>query len=146
MARTEDGNEERVRGEVKTIYTGDEGLRHVIHALLNSSTYFLYFNAHSDGRHINPADVYDYPFKFNSFSAYTVAQLKRLSEQLQFWMINHTSHWRKSGLLIDSVNSKPCKPILDEIDRILAKHYGFTDEELDFIINYDIKYRMGEKL
>jgi hypothetical protein len=26
---------------------------------------------------------------------------------------------------------------------VLAKHYGFTDEELDFIINYDIKYRMG---
>ena len=35
------------------------------------------------------------------------------------------------------------KPIIDEIDRVLAKHYGFTDEELDFIINYDIKYRMG---
>jgi hypothetical protein len=35
---------------------------------------------------------------------------------------------------------------------VLAKHYGFTDEELDFIpsrelragINYDIKYRMGQ--
>jgi hypothetical protein len=26
---------------------------------------------------------------------------------------------------------------------VLAQHYGFTDEELDFIINYDIKYRMG---
>lgn len=25
----------------------------------------------------------------------------------------------------------------------LAEHYGFTPEELDFIINYDIKYRMG---
>ncbi len=36
--------------------------------------------------------------------------------------------------------------ILDEIDRILARHYGFTDEELDFIINYDIKYRMGDEL
>ena len=35
------------------------------------------------------------------------------------------------------------KFIIDEIDRVLAKHYGFTDEELDFIINYDIKYRMG---
>ena len=32
---------------------------------------------------------------------------------------------------------------LDETDRILARHYGLTDEELDFIINYDIKYRMG---
>lgn len=35
------------------------------------------------------------------------------------------------------------KPIIDEIDRVLAKHYGFTEEKLDFIINYDIKYRMG---
>ena len=35
------------------------------------------------------------------------------------------------------------KPIIDEIDRVLAQHYGLTDEELDFIINYDIKYRMG---
>jgi hypothetical protein len=34
-------------------------------------------------------------------------------------------------------------PIIEEIDRVLAQHYGFTDEELDFIINYDIKYRMG---
>jgi len=26
---------------------------------------------------------------------------------------------------------------------VLARHYGFTAEELDFIINYDIKYRLG---
>lgn len=35
------------------------------------------------------------------------------------------------------------KPIIDEIDRVLAGHYGFTAKELDFIINYDIKYRVG---
>ena len=27
---------------------------------------------------------------------------------------------------------------------MLARHYGFTEEELDFILNYDIKYRMGQ--
>ena len=37
------------------------------------------------------------------------------------------------------------KEIIDEIDRVLAEHYGFTDEELDFILNYDIKYRMGRE-
>jgi len=26
---------------------------------------------------------------------------------------------------------------------MLAQHYGLMEEELDFIINYDIKYRMG---
>jgi len=35
------------------------------------------------------------------------------------------------------------KPIINQIDMLLAEHYGFTEEELDFIINYDIKYRMG---
>jgi hypothetical protein len=38
------------------------------------------------------------------------------------------------------------KPIIDEIDTVLAEHYGFTAEELDFIINYDIKYRMGKEM
>jgi hypothetical protein len=41
---------------------------------------------------------------------------------------------------------KLSKPIIDEIDKVLARHYGFTKEELDFIINYDIKYRMGDEL
>ncbi len=38
------------------------------------------------------------------------------------------------------------KSIIDQIDTVLAQHYGFTEEELDFIINYDIKYRMGKAL
>jgi hypothetical protein len=32
--------------------------------------------------------------------------------------------------------------IINEIDGVLAQHCGFTDEELDFIINYGIKYHM----
>src|SRR3712207_8080133 len=40
---------------------------------------------------------------------------------------------------------KESKPILDEIDQVLAEHYRFTAEELDFIINYDIKYRVDRK-
>lgn len=43
-------------------------------------------------------------------------------------------------------NPNQSEPIIDEIDRVLAQHYGFTEEELDFIINYDIKYRMGKEL
>ena len=46
----------------------------------------------------------------------------------------------------DFYSVKLSKPIIDEIDKLLARHYGFTEEELDFIINYDIKYRMGDEL
>jgi hypothetical protein len=55
-----------------------------------------------------------------------------------------TSDYGSHGVLhIQSFQPRLSKPIIDEIDRVLAVHYGFTDEELDFIINYDIKYRMG---
>jgi len=30
------------------------------------------------------------------------------------------------------------KPLLDEIDALLAAHYGLTEEEPDFVVNYDI--------
>ena len=46
----------------------------------------------------------------------------------------------------DEYYPKLSKSIIDEIDKILAQYYNFTDEELDFIINYDIKYRMGDEL
>jgi hypothetical protein len=52
---------------------------------------------------------------------------------------------RADGTIQNEVNFDvgKSKPIMDEIDQVLAQHYGFTEEELDFIINYDIKYRMG---
>lgn len=143
MAHPEDGGPARIRGEVNGIRLASEVLRRVAHAILNSSTYIQFYCAYTDGRHINPSDVKDFPVGFNVLDAEVAAQLTALSGELEASMHDSTSLWRKSGLLIESVNSPATKPIIDEIDRVLAQHYGFTNEELDFIINYDIKYRMG---
>ena len=43
-------------------------------------------------------------------------------------------------------SNKISRSIIDEIDKVLAEHGGFTEKELDFIINYDIKYKMGKEL
>ena len=53
---------------------------------------------------------------------------------------------KQQTTVFESFNPALSKMIIDEIDTVLAHHYGFTEEELDFIINYDIKYRMGEEL
>ena len=121
----------------------DEKTQRVLHAVLNSSTYYQFYCAYTDARHINPSDVYDYPFTIDSMRQSTIDALSELSQQLEDAMKDNTSQWRKSGLLIDSVDSKPCKPIIDEIDRTLANHFGYTEEERDFVINYDYKFRMG---
>jgi hypothetical protein len=55
-----------------------------------------------------------------------------------------TNDYGTHGILkIQSFQPRLSKPIIDEIDRALARHYGLTAEELDFIINYDVKYRLG---
>ena len=143
MARSEKGGASRVRGEVNSIGFSRVDLCRIAHAWLNSSTYYLFFCAYTDTRHINPSDVAEFPADLGGLSPEIAGQLEALSIKLGKCSRANTSQWRKSGLLIDSVDSKPCKPILDEIDTVLAAHYGFTNEELDFIVNYDIKYRLG---
>jgi hypothetical protein len=65
-----------------------------------------------------------------------MADLQKNSEERRM----HFSH---DTLIVQCIVPKLSKPIIDAIDSVLAKHYGFTDEELDFVVNYDIKYRMG---
>lgn len=41
---------------------------------------------------------------------------------------------------------KLSKRLIDIIDEAIAQHYGFTQEEVDYIANFDIKFRMGSEL
>ena len=78
----------------------------------------------------------------------SVDGLNSIARKLEADMQTHSKrrvyNYKTTGRVeYDEFYLKLSKPIIDEIDQVLAEHYGFTDEELDFIINYDIKYRMG---
>ena len=80
-------------------------------------------------------------------------RIGKLGTQLEVKILlkNHSTPQHFGGLTTKpsdrvvcyEMNASECKHIIDEIDVVLAQHYGFTPEELDFIINYDIKYRLG---
>ena len=66
----------------------------------------------------------------------------QLAEELQVHSEMRGMRFKDSSTLtIQCMFPGKSKHIIDEIDDVLAQHYGFSDEELDFIINYDIKYR-----
>ena len=52
---------------------------------------------------------------------------------------NRTMRFRHDMLTVQCIYPKASKSTIDDIDRLRGQHYGFTEEELDFIINYDIK-------
>jgi len=73
------------------------------------------------------------------------ALTNRLMKDYRSHAVRKETEYKSTGKVVyDEFYPKYSKSIIDEIDRTLAKHYGFTGEELDFIINYDIKYRMGK--
>jgi hypothetical protein len=81
------------------------------------------------------------------FKRTTPINIWKLMEDLQENSKRRIYNFERSGRVeYDEFDPKKSKPIIDEIDSVLAQHYGFTEEELDFIINYDIKYRMGKEL
>ena len=56
-----------------------------------------------------------------------------------------STHEQRDGKLSTIMGNSPAfKTQCDQIDTILAPHYNLTAEELDYIINYDIKYRQGK--
>jgi hypothetical protein len=99
----------------------------------------------SDCYHVTKRDIDAAPVPE---SLLTDVSVKRLAAKLLEDLWKHSEKRvrnRADGSQREEVNFHvgESKPILDEIDTVLAGHYGFTAEELDFILNYDIKYRLG---
>ena len=123
-------------------------LRDAAITLLSSSLFYWYFIITTNCRDLNPSDLNDFPIKMEAMSETHSSKLVQLCSDLMSDYQKTSQQKEKTSSLTGHIKYQEfyprlSKPILDEIDRVLAKHYGFTDEELDFIINYDIKYRMG---
>ena len=111
-------------------------------ALLNSNLFYFFWKSLTDARHIYPSDIAMFPIDLNDVPQ-LIEELAPLVNDLMKELRRNSKRIVYGKAEVDQYYVSPCKPIIDKIDRVLAGHYGFTKEELDFIINYDIKYRMG---
>jgi hypothetical protein len=141
----------RVTSELKEICFKSDEERLVANALYLSSLFFWYYISYSDCRNLNKREVVTFPFDMQLISNDFKTQISDLTSQL-LNELQVNSYFLEAfyklygNLKMQVFQPRLSKSIIDEIDTVLAEHYGFTDEELDFIINYDIKYRMGKEL
>jgi hypothetical protein len=127
------------------LYFDDESRAKVAFAILHSSLFYSFYIAYGDCFHVSDALVTSFhvppaAFEDKSLQSLATKLMRDLERNSEKKTIN-----TKDGDKISYAEFRigESKPILDEIDTVLAEHYGFTPEELDFIINYDIKYRLG---
>ena len=129
------------------LYIDQSSSAQCIGAVLNSSLFYLYFVAYSDCFHLSNTIVHDFPMAEAMIGD---ANLVRLGQALMKDIHDKSQSKTINTKIGDSITYEEffaggSKPIIDQIDHVLAEHYGFTEEELDSIINYDIKYRVGRE-
>jgi hypothetical protein len=114
--------------------------------LANSSLCYWFYSAFSDCEHFNDSLFRDFPVPQRWQESSWSELYGRLSHDLEKNSCRKVIATKQGHKIeYDEMKALLSKSIIDEIERALAKHYGFTEEELDFIINYDIKYRMGQE-
>lgn len=112
--------------------------------ILNSSLFYWLYSVLSDCEHINDDFVRRFPLPDNVETAGWWQRGEELTRAIRS-SSRKKSITTKQGYLIeyDEINAAKEKETIDTIDQMLAKGFGLTGAELDFIKNYDIKYRMG---
>ena len=114
-------------------------------ALLSSDLFWWWYTVTSDCFHLNPSDLDAFPVPEGVL---TDARLAKLGKEYLDDIVEKSS-WltrvqRQTGTTqTQSFKIQLSKGIINRIDNRLAALYGLSDEELDFIQNYEIKFRMS---
>jgi methylase of polypeptide subunit release factors len=121
----------------------------VISVILNSNLFWWYYTINFDQFNFKDYMIFGFRFDYPNENE-IVKKLIKLSDKLEKELLENSTTYiinsktRGSNETI-TYNKYLSKVTMDEIDKVLAEHYGFDDDELDFLINYDIKYRMSKE-
>jgi hypothetical protein len=122
----------------------------VLAAILNSSTFYFFYKLISNCRDLGKKELYHFPLgQLQPASRVRLAHLGcLLARCLKESTERRTRHYNGAGQGYASSYAEyypaRARDVLDQIDRVLAEHYGFTAEELDFLLHYESKYRHNQ--
>ena len=140
--------ERREPSELKELRFDDHLTALAYLAFLNSSLFYWYLAVFSDCRNLNRRDVDAAPFDIGLAKPASVQRLAELATELMADFRKNSemramSYAGVGVLSIQCIFPRKSKRLIDEIDHVLAEHYDLTSAELDFIHNFDVKYRVG---
>ncbi|MBA7703258.1 hypothetical protein ES703_112040 [subsurface metagenome] len=104
-----------------------------------SNLWNMFYYTFSNCLDIARYEIDEFPIGLDRMAESLQQNLVAIAEKLEQDIRKHAQiqvrHYHDEGDVdCYTIEMRESKPIIDEIDRVLAKHYGFTEEELDFII------------
>ncbi|RWD10414.1 MAG: SAM-dependent methyltransferase [Mesorhizobium sp.] len=141
---------QKLSADYKSLHFEDELTARVLRSFLLTSTYYCYFLALSDAYHCGRDLLLSFPVgtdALNDGDRRAIADLGDDYEKDLFSnAVRRRIFYKATGWVeYDEFYPRESKGKADLIDRAIAGHYGLSDDELDLVINYDVKYRLGRE-
>lgn len=118
-----------------------------IGAIISSNLYFWYYQIISDNHNMKLNEIC--AFGIPELRPDTISQLEEIYREYLADIENNANIRETTNYAnIDSFKEYKIgksKHIIDRIDDIICPLYGLTAEEIDFIKNYEIKYRLSDE-
>jgi len=119
--------------EVKPMYFKDELYQKTAFLILNSSLYYMYWHTYGNFHHHNWTHIKAFPYPKDEFLEANKEQIIDMADELWAKMKDHFNLIRKGR---GDFHMSPLKPMVDEIDELLADYYELSENELEYIKNY----------
>ncbi|MCZ2103428.1 MAG: Eco57I restriction-modification methylase domain-containing protein [Comamonadaceae bacterium] len=130
------------------LYFDSKDERDIAVSLLSSTLFYWNFMLTTNGRDLNPVDLRSFPVSPKKLSTDARKNLIGLSSDLMKSYRKHKETKEKTSkstgqLVYEEFYPRLSKDVIDEIDRVIYSELGLSVEQQDFLLNFEVKYRMG---
>jgi hypothetical protein len=140
------GGETLSKDHMRILHAKDIQSRDLLAVVTMSSMFFWRWEAVGNCRNLTESDILEFPFSDNTSLIHEASALAdNLMKDMLLNSRRKVRHQKLTGdVEYDEFYVRESKKIIDQVDEALASHFGLSAEELDYILSYDIKYRLGK--
>lgn len=135
-----------ISSDIKEILSTLKAVSESSIAIINSDLFYFWWITQSDEFHVLGSQISSMPFPESLLSeTKTKSLVERLMNDYKKKAIRKTIQVGGKEVTMDEIHARLSRDVILEIDNVLAPHYGLKKEELAFLKDYDIQFRLSEE-
>lgn len=132
-------------------YMVKDGYEKIVAAVLSSNLFWFYQQVYTDGLHIKQYEIETFPiFHIEKLNTSEMEEIKNLYDKYTSDIESNTSSFVSSADSNYKVNEVKTykigksKSIIDQIDDLICPLYNLTDDEINYVKNYEKHVRLND--
>ena len=149
MPYSKSGNEKFKPIHMKWLYFDNKNHSDIVLAALNSSIFYWFF-IKIGGRDMPIHIIENFSIDVTKFSESEIQKIQKILKKLMIDLKKNSEiHCSKRSINNTEIESthfypKKSRKIIYELDDIFMNHYKFSNDEINYIKDFDIEFRMGD--